>query len=136
MIQLSAVRLIAAGVGLLLAVAILFGAGWTIRGWKDEAEIAGLKTEQANTAAEQANAALSDLASATATINKAARRYGEQQSELATQIADLKKDLKNEIPLPADCVPSAGRVRKLQTGIDTVNKAIAGQRPSSAVPRN
>lgn len=125
MIQITALRLILSGITTLFLAAVLFGAGWTIKGWKDEAEIAGLKTEQANTAAAQANAALADLTSATATINEAARRYGSVQSNLSAQIDDLKKELQNEKPLPVDCAPSAGRVRKLQSAIDASNKANA-----------
>ena len=125
MIQITALRLILSGITTLLLAAVLFGAGWTIKGWKDEAEIAGLKTEQANTAASQANAALADLTSATATINEAARRYGSVQSNLSAQIDDLKKELQNEKPLPVDCAPSAGRVRKLNSAIDASNKANA-----------
>ena len=123
MIELTALRAAIAGVVTLLLAAVLFGAGWTIKGWKDEAEIAGLKTEQANTAASQAQAALTDLTTATTTINEAARRYSSVQSSLSAQIDDLKKELQNEKPLPVDCTPSAGRVRKLQSAIDASNKA-------------
>jgi len=123
MIELTALRTaIAAAITLLLA-AVLFGAGWTIKGWKDEAEIAGLKTEQANTAAAQANAALTDLTTATTTINEAARRYGSVQSSLSAQIDDLKKELQNEKPLPDGCSPDGKRSSTLNKAIDATNAA-------------
>ena len=111
----------------LAAVVLVFSAGWATASWRLEAKIAGIERDHANEAKQNAEKALSDIATATTTINEAAKRYGSVQSTLSSEIANLKKDLQNEKPLPVDCVPSAGRVRSLNAAIDAANKAAAGQ---------
>ncbi len=120
--------------GAVLLALMLIGTGWTTRGWKADAAIAELHVERANLAAAQADAALKDIAAATTSIHEAALRYGSVQVNLASKIEELKKDIKNDKPLPVDCVPSAGRVRKLDAGIDAANASAAGHKPGKTVP--
>lgn len=117
-----------------LVAILLFSIGWSVRGWKDATIIADLKIERANIAAAQANGALDDLTKATKNIHEAAKRYGESQIDLAGKIDDLKKDIKNETPLPVDCKPNDSRVRKLDAGINAANKASSGNKAGRPLP--
>ena len=116
--------------GVAALAAALFAAGWVTASWRLEAEIAGIERDHATKAKQEAENALANIAAATITINEAARRYGAVQSNLSSEIADLKKELRNEKPLPVDCVPSAGRVRSLDAAINAVNKASAAGQPA------
>lgn len=118
------------GGGYILAAVIVFGAGWQVRAWKADAEVQAILADQAKTEANQAKQALADIEKATETINAAAKRYGSVQSTLSSEIADLKKELQNEKPLPVDCVPSPGRVRSLNAAIESANKASAAGQPA------
>ncbi len=117
-------------VGIAIVGAIVFGTGWTVRGWKADAAINAMRAEHAEKETDRAQKALTNIEQAIETINAAAKRYGTVQSTLSAEIADLKKELQNEAPLPVDCVPSAGRVRGLNAAIDAANKASsAGHAP-------
>lgn len=124
--SLLIIRIVAA----IVAVVAVFGAGWKVRGWQADAEISQIHLEQAKTEADQARQALATIEQATETINAAAKRYGAVQSNLSLEIADLKKELQNEKPLPVDCVPSAGRVRSLDAAINAANKASSTGQPA------
>lgn len=129
MIPLPSASQLKLGAYLVAAVA-LFGAGWQIRTWKADAEIQAIFADQAKTEAKQAAVALQKIEQATTTINEAAKRYGAVQSTLSSEIADLKKELQNEPILAVDCKPSAGRVRVLNSAIDSANKASAAGQPA------
>jgi hypothetical protein len=115
-------------VGGALAVAIGFGSGWTANGWRLDAEISSIKADRASDRADQAQAALTDLAEAAKKIKDAADGAGIEFFAVNTQLADIKKDLKNANakPLPPDCRPDTVRVRSLAAAVDATNKAAAG----------
>jgi hypothetical protein len=95
-------RALAAGLGLLLALALAGAAGWFTNGWRHDAEIAELQRAHAETMRSQSELALTTLQ------------------------ADAKrtKELRNAKPLPAGCVPDADRVRNLDAAIEAANKSI------------
>lgn len=114
---------------LAIAAAILaagFGGGWEVNGWRLNGDLADMKTKVAETRAVGAEGALKDLTTATAGIKAAADQYTGIQNTLGSQIAQLRKDLKNApAPLPVDCKPDDFRVRKLDNAIDAANQARA-----------
>lgn len=116
---------IAAAVG--IAGVIGFGAGWQVNGWRKNVEIADIKAERSKDRADQAQAALNDLATAAANIRTAADGYTSDVANLGAKLDALRKDFKNAKPLPVDCRPDDFRVRHLGTAVDVANKAATGQ---------
>jgi len=120
-------RALAAGLGLLLAMALAGAAGWFTNGWRHGAEIAELRRAHAEFRATLSEAALTDLQADTATIRQAAIELATIQSTLAPRMSALTKELRNVrnvTPLPADCKPTPDRVRNLEAAIDAANKSI------------
>lgn len=116
---------------LVVALAIaLFGAGWHINGWRLGAQIEKINAARASDRAKQAEGALADLASAAGKINVAATVYAASARTLDASLVNLNKEFKNERaknPLPADCRPTAERLRQLAAAVGAANKAAAGQ---------
>lgn len=112
----------------LAGAAIAFGSGWAANGWRLGRQIADLKTERAETRANQAQAALDDLTVASKRIRAAADTHTADFRMLTGKLDALRKDWKNEklAPLPIDCRPDTFRVRHLDAAIDAVNEATAG----------
>ena len=133
-LTIAQAKLAGSVLAVLLVVSAVFGAGWTARGWRADAQISKIQVLQADHARDQAEAALADLTTATQTIRSAADRYGAVQIDLAGRIDRLKKDLKNEVPLPVDCVADVSRLRKLKAGVDSANKPAFGKPFGPAVP--
>lgn len=121
--------------GALAAVAIGFGSGWAANGWRLGAEISAIKAERATDRADQAQAALTDLAEASKKINDAAGGAQADISSLGVKLDQIQKDFKNAkpTPLPPGCRPDAVRVRSLAAAVDATNAAIAGLRLSSTM---
>lgn len=115
----------------LVAVIVgVFGAGWHVNGWRLNAQIEQIKAARASDRATQADGALADLSAAAAKINVAATGYAASAQTLDASLDTLNKELKNERaknPLPADCHPTAERLRELRAAVDAANKAAAGQ---------
>lgn len=117
-------RAMAAGVGLLLVMALSGAAGWFTNGWRYGAEIADLKRAHAETMRSQSELALSTLQADAAVITQAATEFAAIQSTLAPRMSALTKELRNSKPLPDGCRPDAGRVQNLDAAIDAANKSI------------
>ena len=109
-----------------LAAAIFF-AGWTVNGWRKDAEIERMKTASAQADVASANAALEDLQQAGKTIRAKADEFNGIQTTLVAKMDAIRKDLKNAKPLPADCRPDDVRVRNLSDAVDAANAAAVGR---------
>jgi hypothetical protein len=109
--------------------AALLSAGAASGYWLDSnikgVEIADLKTKAAETRANGAESAVKDLTAAAGQIKTAADQYAGIQDTLGPQLAQIRKDMKNAKPLPADCRPDTFRVRNLDAAIDAANAAAA-----------
>lgn len=108
----------------------LFGAGWHVNGWRLNAQIEQIKAARASDRATQADGALADLTTAIGKINAAATGYATSARTLDASLDTLTKELRNERtknPLPADCKPTAERMRSLAAAVDAANKAAARQ---------
>ena len=120
-------RALAAGLGLLLAMALAGAVGWLTNGWRHDAEIAELQRAHAETMRSQSELALTTLQADAARITTAATEFAAIQSTLAPRMSALTKELRNVrnvTPLPADCKPTPDRVRNLDAAIDAANKSI------------
>ena len=120
-------RALAAGVGLLLAMALAGAVGWFTNGWRHNAEIAELQRAHAEFRATLSEAALANVQADAAVIRTAATEFAAIQSTLAPRMSALTKELRNVrnvTPLPADCKPTPDRVRNLEAAIDAANKSI------------
>jgi hypothetical protein len=117
-------RALAAGLGLLLMLALSGAAGWFSNGWRHGAEIAELRRAHAEFRATLSEAALADVKADAAKIRQAAAEFATIQSTLAPRMSALTKELRNAKPLPAGCVPDADRVRNLDASIEAANKSI------------
>ena len=120
-------RALAAGLGLLLAMALAGAAGWFTNGWRHGAEIAELQRAHAEFRATLSEAALANVQADAAIITKAATEFADIRSTLAPRMSALTKELHNartSRPLPVDCRPDAGRVQNLDAAIDAANKSI------------
>lgn len=117
-------RALAAGLGLLLALALAGAAGWLTNGWRHNAEIAELRRLHAEFRATLSEDALTTLQADAAEVRRAATEFATIQSTLAPKMTALTKELRNAKPLPAGCVPDANRVRNLDAAIDATNKSI------------
>jgi hypothetical protein len=120
-------RVLAAGLGLLLAMALAGAAGWFTNGWRHDAEIAELQRAHAETMRSQSELALTTLQADATRITEAATEFATIQSTLAPRMSALTKELRNVrnvTPLPADCKPTPDRVRNLEAAIDAANKSI------------
>ena len=111
----------------LILGACLFGAGWTVNGWRKDREIAEIRRAAAAADLASANQALSDLSTAGATIRQKADELRGIQSTLAAKLDAIRKDMKNATPLPADCRPDDQRLRNLTDAVDAAKQAAAAR---------
>lgn len=99
--------------GAVVAVALGFGAGWGINGWRLNAEVAEVKADAAEQRAASANAALDQLAGRLETMNTATTAAQLDVSTLAAKMDQIRKEQKHaqaQTPLPPDCRPDTGRL--------------------------
>lgn len=118
--------------GAAVAVAIGFGTGWAINGWRLESKVAAVQKDSAESRAASANAALDQLAGRMDAMNTQATAAQLDVSTLAMKMDQIRKDQKNaqaQTPLPVDCKPDAGRVDRLRSAVAAANAAIAGSTP-------
>lgn len=101
-----------------------FGAGWTINGWRKDADIATIQKEQAEAIAKNASAAAEEYATRANDIHESAMMFQKSQAEFSAKIAKISKDLKNAPRLPDSCKPDTVRVRSLSEAIDATNSAV------------
>jgi hypothetical protein len=112
--------------GAALALVLGFGSGWQVNGWRLGAEIADLKGDYANEKKDQAESALVDFKEESKKIRAAADDFMAVQSSLDKKVNDIRKDLKHvqaTSPLPADCLPDAGRMRILEDAVKAAREA-------------
>jgi len=117
-------RALAAGLVILLAMALAGAAGWFTNGWRHGAELADLRRAHAEFRASLSEAALAEVQADAASIRQAATEFSAIQSTLAPKMTALTKELRNAPKLPAGCVPGPERVRNLDAAIDAANKSI------------
>lgn len=122
--MIAALMLRLAPFKLLLVVALGFGAGWLVNGWRLQTKLSNMEAAHAKEKAQQATEALTTLKADADKIHAAATEYAGIQNTLAPKIAALTKELRNAKPLPPDCAPTPDRVRNLDAAIDTANQAI------------
>lgn len=132
MIQATAIRAAAAtvpwrAVAVVALAAATFGAGWTVNGWRKDAELAELTAARAQSDLATVNQALGDLRAAGADIRARADEYRGITTELGAAASAIRKELKNAKPLPADCRPDDFRVRKLSDAVDAAKQAAAAR---------
>jgi len=117
-------RALAAGLGLVLEMALPGAAGWYTNGWRHDAEIAELRRAHAETMRSQSELALTTLQADATRITEAAIEFAAIQSTLAPRMSALTKELRNAKPLPAGCAPDSDCVRNLDAAIEAANKSI------------
>lgn len=114
----------------LAVAAACFGTGWTIQGWRKDADIAAIELKESNDRAAVAEKALTDLQAGTRKMNEAATELTGIKLNLDGKLDKIGKDLKNvqtQKPLPADCKPDDLRMLNLKAAIDAANSAAAGR---------
>jgi hypothetical protein len=132
MIQTTAIRAAAAAVPWRAVAAVglavlAFGMGWMVNGWRKDAELAELSAARAQADLTTANLALTDLRTAGKTIRQKADEFRGIQTTMHTELAAIRKDMKNAKPLPADCRPDDQRLRNLSDAVSAAKQAAAAR---------
>jgi hypothetical protein len=120
----------------LAGLAMGTGTGWVVNGWRLGHDLAELQAAHADERANQAQAALQDLAEATKKINDAAAGAQADVSVLNSKLDLMRKEFKHAkpAPLPVDCRADAVRMRDLRAAADAANQAAARRQPVGTVP--
>lgn len=118
--------------GALLALAIGFGSGWSVNGWRLSAEIADMKRIDAEVISTASQAALLDYAAGAKQIKDAAVGAQVDVSGMNNKLADIQRRMKNAPPpvLPVDCRPGSLRLQYLTEAAAATDKAAARSEPS------
>jgi len=117
------------------ALAIGFGGGWLVQGWRLKTEIAEAEKARAVEDATAANGALATLKADALAIHAAAGELGAIKLDLGPKFAALSREIKNAPkPLAPGCRPDDFRVQNLAAAIGAANAAIARAGTSAAVP--
>lgn len=128
-LTINPVPLLAGGA---LALALGFGGGWAINGWRLAADMATVQKDAAESRATSANKALDQLAGRLNDMSTATTAAQLDVSTLAVKMDLIRKEQKNaqaQTPLPVDCKPDAGRVSRLRDAVAAANAAITGSTP-------
>lgn len=115
--------------GAVVTVAIGFGAGWAINGWRLQADVADAQKATAEARARSANTALDQLAGRIETMNKSAATAQLDVSALAKKMDVIRKEQKDAQaarPLDPGCKPDDVRLLNLRQAVGAANAAIAG----------
>jgi hypothetical protein len=110
-----------------LALAIGFGAGWQVQGWRGAAALAEVKLDNAEAITGASVVALADYQLAAKTIKEAAAGAQVDNTAILGQLAVIKRNYANAkpAPLPPDCRPGPDRLRYLSETAAAANAAIA-----------
>lgn len=111
------------GITVLFAVIVGFAAGWKVNSWRMGSSYVAEKAEVIKTGADALKANVQN-------VNDAGNQHVNDSLHLKTQIATLKKELKDvqkTKPVPADCKPDADRLRIITAAVDATNRAASGQ---------
>lgn len=113
--------------GAALVGALGFGAGWTTNGWRLKADIAEIKTANAEAISQASQVALSDYQDAAKSIKDAAAGAQVDLSNVSAQLVAIRRNQKNAPPppLPADCRPGAQRLHNLSETAAAADRAIS-----------
>lgn len=115
--------------GVVVAVAIGFGGGWMVNGWRLTSDVAEAKLDAAEQRADAANTALDQLAGRLDDMNTQATTATLDMKTFGQKLDKSLKDLKNaqtQAPLPRDCVPDSRRLLNLREAVGAANAAITG----------
>jgi hypothetical protein len=118
--------------GAVVAVAIGFGTGWMVNGWRLESNLAVVQKDAAESRANSANAALDQLAGRLDSMNTATTAAQLDVSTLSAKMDLLRKEQKNafaKTPLDPGCKPDADRLLNLRDAVGAANAAIKGAAP-------
>jgi hypothetical protein len=107
-----------------LALTAAFGTGWTVRGWRCDAQIASIE-RQLQEARDKAQDR-ADQSSATYEADRAAL------DTRAYETRTIIRETFREIPVPAECAAPVAVADSLRASVDATNAAITGK-PSPAV---
>ena len=109
------------------ALAIGFGAGWQVQGWRGAAELSGVKLDNAEAITQASTVALSDYKLAASIIKDAASGAQLDVIALGVKLDALNRKTKNAPPppLPPDCKPGPTRLRNLAEAAATADAAAA-----------
>lgn len=115
--------------GVVIMLAVGFGGGWLVNGWRLNTALAELKTESADARAKSADAALTQLEGRIKSMGTAANEGRVDVASVHTKLNQISKELKNaqsQRPLPPGCVPDDIRVQSLRSAVGAANAAIQG----------
>lgn len=109
------------------ALALSFGAGWGVNSWRLHADIADMKTDQANAISQASQAALEDYKEGAQAIKNAAAGAQTDVTNLGAKLDAIDRRIKNAkpAPLPPDCRPGPDRVRNLAEAAAAVDATTA-----------
>lgn len=110
-----------------LALAIGFGAGWQVQGWRGAAALADVKLDNAEAITGASVVALADYQLAAQAIKDAAAGAQLDLTTFGVKLDAINRKIKNAPPppLPADCRPGPVRLRNLADAAATADAAIA-----------
>ena len=105
-----------------LAAAACFGTGYTVRGWKADADMAKVERklqDAADKLREQGEAASDKVAQSDAALDR--------QSYNTRTIIDREY---HNVEVPADCAPPVAVVDGLRASVESANRAASGATPA------
>lgn len=99
-------QLIAKAVVIAILAAVLFAAGWTVKGWKDDGAYQLLLTQQAEAANKQLQDVIADRDAKQKAIADIDQRNYQEMTNAQDQIADLRKRIASgrvRLTVPVSC---------------------------------
>lgn len=115
--------------GAVIMLAIGFGGGWMVNGWRLTGDLAEQRAESAEARAKSAGDALTQLEGRIKAMNDASTEARADVSDVHVKLNQISKELKNvqaNRPLPAGCRPDDGRLQSLRKAVGATNAAIQG----------
>lgn len=116
-----------------VVLALAFGAGWMINGWRKDVQIARVERDRSQERADAARVALDQLITDIDAVAAAGRRAAAVGPALTAEINKLTGALKDAPPLPDGCRPDPVRVRSLTDSVRAANRAATGHPIGGAV---
>lgn len=115
--------------GVVIMLAVGFGGGWLVNGWRLSTALAQHQADTAKAQAKSAGDALAQLESRIKAMNESSTEARSDVSSVNAKLNQISKELKNvqaNRPLPAGCRPDDVRVQSIRKAVDTANAAIQG----------
>lgn len=109
------------------ALALAFGAGWGVNGWRLHADLSDEKADRANEISQASQVALADYKEGAKAIKDAATGAQVDITTLGAKLDTIDRRIKNAkpAPLPADCRPGPVRLHNLAEAAAAVDAATA-----------